>query len=177
MIDLDQHLSAIGAGDPDAFARWVAGAEMPLRQAMRQFAAACDTEAVLQETLLRVWQLAPRVTPDGRGNSLLRFAHRVAKNLCLDETRRLRNPLPQVDEIDLQPEPPDPILRRAIIECREKLPKKPAQALQARLAAEGAEPDTTLARRLNMSLDAFLQNFTRARKLLADCLKKKQVAL
>ena len=177
MIDLDQYLPAIGAGDPDAFARWVAGAELPLRQALRQFAAACDTEAVVQETLLRVWQLAPRVTPDGRGNSLLRFAHRVAKNLCLDEARRLRHQLPTVDEVELSPEPPDPILRRAIAECREKLPRKPAQALQARIAAEGGEPDVALARQLNMSVDAFLQNFTRARKLLADCLRKKQVAI
>jgi RNA polymerase sigma-70 factor (ECF subfamily) len=177
VTDLDVHLAAIGAGDPGAFGRWVAGAEAPLRQAMRQFAASCDTEAVLQETLLRVWQLAPRVTPDGRGNSLLRFAHRVAKNLCLDEARRLRNPLPEIDEAELSPEPPDPILRRAIAECREKLPKKPAQALSARIAAEGAEPDAKLAQRLNMSLDAFLQNFTRARKLLAECLRKKQVAI
>jgi len=78
VTDLDVHLPAIGAGDPEAFARWVAGAELPLRQALRSFAAACDTEAALQETLLRVWQLAPKVAPDGRGNSLLRFAHRNA---------------------------------------------------------------------------------------------------
>ena len=177
MIDLDIHLPAIGAGDSAAFGRWVAGAELPLRQSLRSFAAACDTEAVLQETLLRVWQLAPKVTPDGRGNSLLRFAHRIARNLCLDEARRLRSePLPEEGPpVELQPELPDPMLRRAIEECRGKLPKKPAQALAARIAAEGAEPDATLARRLGMSLDAFWQNFTRARKLLQECLAKKKV--
>jgi RNA polymerase sigma-70 factor (ECF subfamily) len=173
VTDLDEYLTAIGAGDPEAFARWVAGAEMPLRESLRSFAAVCDTEAALQETLLRVWQLAPTVVPDGRGNSLLRFAHRIARNLCLDEARRKRSE-PAPDE-EIVPELPDPILRRAIEECRKKLPGKPAQALTARIAAEGAEPDAALARRLGMSLNAFLQNFTRARKLLSDCLRKKQV--
>jgi RNA polymerase sigma-70 factor (ECF subfamily) len=173
VIDLDAHLPAIGAGDSAAFARWVAGAEMPLRESLRSFAASCDTESVLQETLLRVWQLAQKVTPDGRGNSLLRFAHRIARNLCLDEARRLKNPLPSPDDGEIAPEPPDPYLRQAIDECRKKLPRKPAQALSARLGA--IEPDAALARGLGMSLNTFLQNFTRARKLLQDCLTKKQV--
>jgi DNA-directed RNA polymerase specialized sigma24 family protein len=176
-VDLDVHLPAIGAGDPVAFGHWLAGAELPLRAALRPFAAACDTEAALQEALLRVWQLAPKVTPDGRGNSLLRFAYRVLKNLCLDEARRLRGE--PLDESllpdELSPALPDPLLRRAIEECRGKLPHKPALALTARLGAD--EPDATLARRLGMTLNTFLQNFTRARKLLADCLGKKQVTV
>jgi RNA polymerase sigma-70 factor (ECF subfamily) len=57
--------------------------------------------------------------------------------------------------------------------CREKLPGKPARALEARLAA--VEPDALLARRLGMTLNTFLQNFTRARRLLADCLRKHRV--
>ena len=102
-----------------------------------------------------------------------------ARNLCLDEARRPRGeplgePLGENDE-GLSPALPDPILRRAIEECRGKLPRKPAQALAARIAAEGAEPDASLARRLGMSLNAVLQNFTRARKLLAECLARKQV--
>jgi RNA polymerase sigma-70 factor (ECF subfamily) len=176
-VDLDVHLPAIGAGDPVAFGRWLAGAEMPLRESLRPFAAACDTEAALQEALLRVWQLAPKVTADGRGNSLLRFAYRILKNLCLDEARRLRGE--PLDESllpdDVSPAPPDPLLRRAIEECRGKLPHKPSQVLTARM--DGGEPDATLAKRLGMTLNTFLQNFTRARKLLADCLKKRQVAL
>jgi RNA polymerase sigma-70 factor (ECF subfamily) len=100
----------------------------------------------------------------------------VAKNLCLDEARRLRSdPMPSEDVAILTPEPPDPILRRAIEECRKKLPGKPAQALDARIAAAGGEPDATLAAQLGMTLNTFLQNFTRARKLLHDCLARKQV--
>jgi RNA polymerase sigma-70 factor (ECF subfamily) len=54
VLDLDRHLPAIAAGDPDAFAPWVAGAEPALRDSLRPFAARVDTEAVLQEALLRV---------------------------------------------------------------------------------------------------------------------------
>lgn len=182
MTDLDLHLPAIGAGDATAFARWLAGAEEPLRLALRPFAAACDTEAMLQEALLRVWQLAPRVVPDGQGNSLLRFARRIARNLCVDQARRRRTtPLDArlLDETPADPPaaPPDPLLRRAIAECREKLPGKPARALAERIAAEGGEPDAAIARRLGMTLNTFLQNFTRARKLLAECLGRKKVVL
>jgi len=73
-LDLDAHLAAIATGDADAFGRWVAGAEAPLRGALRSFAARVDTEAILQEALLRVWQVAPRVALDGKPNALLRFA-------------------------------------------------------------------------------------------------------
>jgi RNA polymerase sigma-70 factor (ECF subfamily) len=45
------------------------------------------------------------------------------------------------------------------------------------MSSQGAEPDARLAERLHMSLNAFLQNFTRARKLLAECLEKRGVVL
>jgi RNA polymerase sigma-70 factor (ECF subfamily) len=178
-VDLDQEWPGIRAGDPDAFARWLAGAESPLRASLRSFAAAVDTEAVLQEGLLRVWQLAPSFTPDGRPNSLLRYAHRIVRHLAISETRRLRTTFDQaaLDAAadDPRPSTPDPLLRRALVDCREKLPRKPALALDARVAAAGGEPDARLAERLGMTLNTFLQNFTRARKLLADCLRKRGV--
>jgi RNA polymerase sigma-70 factor (ECF subfamily) len=90
MLDLDLYLAAIGAGDPEAFARWVAGAEPSLRATLRPMAAHVDAEAVLQEALLRVWQVAPRCQPDGRPNSLLRLGARIARNLAIDELRHNR---------------------------------------------------------------------------------------
>ena len=90
MVDLDHELVAIGAGDPDAFARWVAGAEASLRGTLRPLAARVDGEALLQEALLRVWQVAPRCLPDGRPNALLRLGARIARNLAIDELRRAR---------------------------------------------------------------------------------------
>ena len=179
MADLDTHLVAIGAGDRRAFAAWVAGAEMSLRASLRRYAALVDAEAVLQETLLRVWHLASRVQPDGAPNALLRLAVRIARNLATDEVRRRGRPLP----VDLYDEPAfaepvvDPWLRRLIVECRETLGHKPALALDARIGSAGAEPDAVLAARLHMRLNTFLQNVARARRQLADCLRRKGVAV
>lgn len=181
MIDLDVHLVAIRAGDDHAFGRFVAGAERAVRESLRPLAAHVDCEAVVQECFLRVWQLAPRIEPDGRPNAVLRWAVRVAKNLAIDELRRARAKGVDPEALERLPEmepsaPPDPMLRRAIAECRDKLPPKPAQALAARIESGGAEPDETLAARLSMRTNTFLQNFGRARKLLAECLESKGVA-
>ena len=182
MIDLDVHLDAIRLGDVAAFGRFVAGAERGVRESLRSFAAQVDCEAVVQETFLRAWQLAPRLEADGRPNTLLRFAVRVARNLAISEARRARAKGVDPATLDEVPEispsaPPDPILRRAIEECRDKLPQRPSQALAARIETGGAEPDEALAARLGMRTNTFLQNFSRARKLLGECLESKGVAL
>ena len=183
MSDLDTHLPYIVAGDPDAFARWVAGAEFRVRASLTSVSGSVDVESVVQETLLRVWQVAPRVEPDGRPNCLLRLAVRIARNLAVSDLRR-RRVRPEVvarleaktvdDSVD--PAPPDPMLRQAIADCREKLPGKPATALDARLHGPGT-PDKTLATQVGMKLNTFLQNVSRARKLLAQCLQRRGVDL
>lgn len=186
MTDLDVHLPAICAGDPEAFALWLSGAERPVRVSLRGFAPHVDTEAVLQEALLRAWQVAPRFRPDGGANALLRFTLRAAQNLALSEARRLRPSL-LPDEALLRAadalgegltvsEGPDPLLRAAILRCQEKLPPKPAQALHARLVGAG-RPDAQLAEGLGLRTNTFLQNVTRARALLAACLEKAGVLL
>ena len=186
MIDLDVHLALLAAGDADAFGRWLSGAEPRLRGSLRSYAARLDTEALVQEVLLRVWQVAPRHLPDGRPNSLLRLAIRIARNLAVDEIRRARSEpmdddgmeraLAAAEAGDFRGDP-DPFLRQVIVDCHEKLPGKPAEALAQRLASGGGEPDEVLAERLGMRLNTFLQNFTRARKLLAECLEKNHVDL
>ena len=186
MLDLDHELAAIGAGDPDAFARWVAGAEASLRGTLRPLATRLDGEALLQEALLRVWQVAPRCVPDGKPNALLRLGARIVRNLALDELRRARTTSfgpaeldglerALADQVTHEPLAPDPLLRRAIVDCRAALPAQPAAALQARLDSAGGAPDLELATRVNMKLNTFLQNVGRARKLLADCLRKRGV--
>jgi len=176
-MDLDVHLPAILAGDTTAFARWLAGAEPSVRDSLRSFAAVIDVEAVLQEALLRVWQVAPRFEPDGRPNGLLRFGVRIARNLAISEVRRMRATLsdPSTLEVAVEPTPPDPLLRAAITDCRDKLPPKPREALDARLTSAGAYDDDALATELGMRLNTFLQNITRARQLLADCLRKRGI--
>jgi DNA-directed RNA polymerase specialized sigma24 family protein len=189
-VELDSELDGIVAGDPDAFGRWVAGAEPPLRASLRPLAARVDCEAVLQEALLRVWQVAPRCRRDGRGNALLRMALVIARNLGIDELRRARVAPTEAGALEaalalaatsmLQAgaagaPPSDPLLRRAIAECRRALPGKPAAALDARIESAGGDADAVLAERLRMKLNTFLQNVTRARKLLAACLKKRGI--
>ncbi len=184
MTDLDHELTRIAAGDPDAFARWVAGAEHRVRASLTSVADAVDVEAVVQETLLRIWQVAPRIELDGRPNATLRLAIRIARNLAVSELRRRRvRPdavavLQRDEEVGEHVEPvqPDPMLRELIAQCREALPGKPSLALAARLSGV-AKPDRTLATELGMKLNTFLQNVTRARKLLADCLGKRGVDL
>ena len=176
----DEQLAAIIAGDAAAFARWLAGNEDRLRASLRSFAERIDVEAVLQEALVRVWQVAPRFVPDGEPHGLLRLAIRIARNLAVSmlrqrrlepvEIERLERLAIETDSFAAAPDRfGDPLLRGAIQECRDRLPEKPALALTARLESEGAEPDARVAERLRMRANTFLQNVVRARRFLADC--------
>ena len=180
-LDLDLHLAAIVAGDARAFGSWLAGSESIVRDTLRSFATGVDVEAVLQEALLRVWQVAPRFVPDGRGNGLLRLAIRIARNLAVSEVRRTRAEPADDDDLEAmiaaaeQPRAAsDPMLRTAILDCRDKLPARPRLALDTRLASAGQD-DLDLATSIGMRLNTFLQNFTRARQLLADCLGRRGI--
>lgn len=178
-------LASIIAGDPDAFGQWIAGVEPSLRRTLKPFAALVDTEAVLQEALLRVWQVAPRFVPDGKPNALLRFAVTTTRNAAVSELRRSAPSKEQLDALEhelaaqaeVEPAIADPFLREAIAQCRKKLPAQPAAALQQRLESGGVDDDSVLALRLGMKVNTFLQNYSRARKLLAECLKKRGVEL
>jgi DNA-directed RNA polymerase specialized sigma24 family protein len=104
----------------------------------------------------------------------LRLAIRIARNLAVSELRRNRFEPTNVGAIErasrvLEEDPApdrnsDPLLRRVIEACRARLPRKPALALDARLASGGLEPDEVLATRLGMRRNTFLQNITRARR-------------
>ena len=180
-MDLDAFLPAILLGDTRAFAQWMARAEGPLRDSLRSFVTVIDVESILQESLLRVWQVAPRFVADGRPNGLLRLGLRIARNLAISEVRRTRaRAMPEEDieralaiaEEGRTSDGPDPLLRAVLAKCHERLPEKPRQALDARMTAEGGRGDDELAQIIGMRLNTFLQNFTRARKMLAECLKK-----
>ncbi|HET8948099.1 MAG TPA: sigma factor [Candidatus Polarisedimenticolia bacterium] len=183
MIDLDGYLPGIARRHEGAFAGWLAGAEGPLRRSLRRFAAAVDTESVVQESLLRIWQVAHRCEPDGKPNSLLRLAVRIARNLAVDEIRRRGGALPagspddpsdDGDPVDPAP-PPDPLLRKRIRSCLESLAGPPRRALLLRIASAGGTPDRALAEQARMRLNTFLQNVSRARRQLARCLERKGV--
>lgn len=173
MSDLDIHLAAIRRGEQHAFAAWMVGAEPVLRASLRGFATQVDVEVVVQEALIRAWQYAQRVEEDGGGNSLLRYARRVARNLAIDETRRWSREQRREEppEEVTTPEPPDPAMRRWIRTCLDALPARPQAAMRARLEASGRRHDRELAATVEMSLNTFLKNVGRARTLLQTCLK------
>ena len=183
-MDADVYLAHIAQGDADAFAAWLSSTEHEVRVSLRAFAATVDTEAVLQEALLRVWQAAPRVVPDGRPNALLRFAVRTARNTAISELRRrrMRALEPEAFEraadaasLDAVNEAPDVLLREATRECVERLPPKPREAMVARLQGSGVVPDERLAEGLSMRKNTFLQNVTRAKRALLACLREKGI--
>ena len=136
--DLDTHLPLIAAGDAEAFARWMAGgAEARIRLSLSSFARSVDVEAVVQEALLRTWQVAPKFTPDGAPTGLVRLSIRIARNAAVSELRKLSTRATAADnaalESDPAPLPPDPLLRETIGDCVEKLPGKPRSAFEARI--------------------------------------------
>ena len=183
MTLVDADFAEVCTGDSVAFARWMGRVERPIRLSLRPFARAVDVEAVVQETLARMWMFAT-----DRGSALtgedasLRYAIGMARNLARNEARRMRR------EVHLPPErlpepvvgpdpPPDPGLARAIAECMKKVARRPLEALQLRLRLGHARSDRELAEMVGMSMNAFLQNIVRARKHLAGCLEGKGVPL
>lgn len=175
MDDTDHELELIKHGDTAAFGRWMSLVEPTLRLSLRSFATTVDVEAVLQESLLRTWNVAPRVERDGKPNALFRMALRIARNFAISERRRRTATAMDHESLaafaDETPVFADPMLLERVRECHAKLPSKPRQALTARLESQGSEADELLAARLSMRLNTFLQNFTRARKLLLECLR------
>lgn len=185
MNDLDRYLVRIAMGDEDAFAAWLAGAEWPLRRSLRRFAAAVDTESVVQEALLRIWQVALHCKRDGRPNSLLRLAVRIARNLAVDEVRRRGGAVPAGSPDDARDDsdpidpavPPDPLLRKRIQDCLERLTGPPRHALLLRIRNAGHSSDRALADQARMRLNTFLQNVSRARRQVARCLERNGVSV
>lgn len=179
---VDAYLPAIASGDPDAFASWVAVAEPRIRGSLKSFARSVDTEAVMQECLLRVWQVAPRFEPDGKPDGLIRLGVRIARNLALTEVRRRRPGsitaamLAEMEVDETVAAEPDPELRSIIRRCLEKLPMKPRLAIDARMAMAGL-PDEALAKSVRMKPNTFLQNIRRARITLAECLEQNGIQL
>lgn len=187
-MDSQQSLSPIEAawartraGEPDGFARWVHLCELPLRRSLRSFAAAVDVEAVLQEGLLRMWRLAPRLDLRGQ-NASLRFALRLVRNLANAEARRLGtvrevdpDSLGSFDEGAVEPEcVPDDALRRAIHKCFGKLPQRLREAMEARVRGCA---DREAACALGVKINTFRQRLVRARRHLADCLRAAGIRL
>jgi DNA-directed RNA polymerase specialized sigma24 family protein len=171
-------------GDRGAFAQWMGMVEIPLRHSLHRFARAVDVEAVVQETLLRMWFLAldPQRGLEG-SHASLKYAFAVGRIVALEEMRRYRQDrfveldvLENLPEGRINPDPPDPALARKLQDCMERLPRRPREALWARVH-DGRLPDRQLAAALRMKANTFFQNIVRARRLLRECLERRGVRL
>lgn len=171
----DALMEAIANRDAAAFAQWLAGSEPKIRRGLASFAHLVDTEAVVQEAMLRAWQLAPRLRSDGRGDSLLRFCHTVARRMAIDETRRRQCPVPSTDEPTQEVPVKDPFFERALRKCHEELRGQPRAALDASLRPHGPLREAEVAQAVGMKTNTFLQNLSRARKQLLECLRRSGV--
>ena len=184
MTEVDRAFQRTQRGDHEGFSDWVRLVEIPLRRSLRSFARGVDVEAVVQEGLLRMWVLAPRLSLKG-ANASLRYAVVMTRRLAQQEAKRLGttesidpNELERDSDLSIEPDrPADPGLRRAILDCIERLPAQPKKALGARLENDGSESDPAIAVRLRMKLNTFLQNIVRARRHLARCLESRGVSL
>ena len=183
MTEVDRLFAGARAGDVKSFERWMGSVELPVRLSLRRFARAVDAEAIVQETLLRMWILARDPEREMVGeNASLRFALGVARNLARAEVRKTAHqvtlPPEDLPEIPVAPDPPSSLaLRRKILDCIEKLARKPRAALTARLEMGGLVPDNRIAAVLEMTRNTFLQNITRARKQVMTCLERQGVSL
>jgi DNA-directed RNA polymerase specialized sigma24 family protein len=188
VADLDEWLERIAERDVEAFGEWMRGAEPRIRASLRSFAAGVDVEAIVQDTLLRVWQVAPRFVADGRPNGLLRLGIRIGRNLAVSELRRRRHETMDIEALEraaaasglaaVEPGPaPDPLLHQRIEDCVGRLPRQPGRALARRLSSAGSQADAALADGLGMRVNTFLQNIARARKLVAECLERHGIDL
>jgi hypothetical protein len=79
IADLDVHLPGVRAGDGQAFAAWLVGAEPSLRRGLRSFARQVDVEAVLQEALLEPFAN----DPTGQYRGTFRVSQEVAEEFSL----------------------------------------------------------------------------------------------
>lgn len=176
----DMMFEEVRNGSREAFASWLRLVERPLRDSLRGFARQVDTEAVLQEGMMRMWVIAPTLELSGPDASV-RYARRMLRNLAISWVRKHRREV-QGEVPDL-PDPsgtdpvPDMVLRKAVETCLSLLKARPRNAIMERLRDQGASHDRDLAERAGMTLNTFLQNVVRARRFLRDCLRSNGVSL
>jgi DNA-directed RNA polymerase specialized sigma24 family protein len=162
-----------------AFGDWMGRVERPIRLSLFRFARSVEPEAVLQETLMRMWLLAQEARELTGPGASLRFAIGMARNIARSEARRRGREVPLPADDDLEPTPPeppaDPGLARAIRDCLGRLTGQAAKAIRARIEDGHRLSDRALAQLLGMTTNTLLQNIVRARRKIADCLEGKGI--
>jgi RNA polymerase sigma-70 factor (ECF subfamily) len=136
MASDEELMSAVAAGDLDAFGEIVVRYQAPMyRAALRFLGRGEDAQDVAQEAFLRLWSAAPRYVPTA---ALKTFLYRIVINLCLDRKRRRKHePLEGFPELTAPAlSPMDQMIRldreRAIHEALDELPDRQRMAVVLR---------------------------------------------
>ncbi|WP_333833245.1 sigma-70 family RNA polymerase sigma factor [Rubrimonas sp.] len=169
-------MRACAAGDPAAAQTVIAEtAPRVLTLCVRLLGDAAEAEDATQETLLRLWRVAPQWR-EGEAR-IATWAHRVAGNLCVDRLRaRRRRAGPALDEA---PDPPDPApsaLERlgaaqraqALEAALADLPERQRTAIALRHLEGWGNPEIAAA--LETSVEAVESLLARGRRTLARAL-------
>jgi RNA polymerase sigma-70 factor (ECF subfamily) len=173
------------SGDARA-AQDLAGALAPrlFAQAFRMLGDRAEAEDVAQDTLLRLWRMAPRWDEDGSA-SVAGWCHAVARNLCIDRMRRrggARATLP-LDDVTA-PEDPKPgaeaqmqtaARARALHAALRDLPDRQRHAVVLRHMEGLANPD--IAERIGGSVEAVESLIARGKRALAKALAGRRAEL
>lgn len=172
--DDDALMARVAARDADAF-RALASlhAARPHRIGWRMLGDAAEAEDVAQESMLKLWEFAPKWQAGGPG--VAAWLNRVATNLCLDRLRRRRfssdEEVPErIDETPLADAQMDEAAIRArTIAAVHALPDRQRAAIVLTYYEECS--NLAAANALEMNIKAFESLLLRARQALKVALK------
>ena len=171
-------LTAYANGDPLA-ARDLSALVLPgvLALARRMLHDEAEAEDVAQETMLRLWKMAPDWDPTRA--RVTTWTYRVAANLCTDRLRRAGRWVAEDQAPEQADETPGAEARlqnedraRALHAAMNKLPDRQRLALQLRHFEELGNPQ--IAEVLDTSVEAVESLLGRARRALAAALGPRQ---
>jgi RNA polymerase sigma-70 factor (ECF subfamily) len=181
----DAALLALYAGGDQAAARMLTARHAPrvFALARRMLADVPEAEDVTQETMLRLWKIAPDWQADRA--TLSTWLYRVASNLCIDRLRRRGRPgrvlagnaLPEIP--DETPGPERRLLARdqaaALAQALDTLPDRQRLAIVLRHFEDRSNPE--IAAILDASVEAVESLLARARRDLAARLAPRKAEL
>jgi RNA polymerase sigma-70 factor (ECF subfamily) len=177
----DDLLAAYAAGDASA-ATPLAKRHAPriLAVATRMLADRIEAEDVTQDTLLRLWRIAPDWQP-GRAQ-VSTWCYRVAANLCTDRLRKRARTQPLDETFDAPGATPSVVhnihqaqRQTALEEALQQLPERQRLAVILRHIQDLSNPE--IAQTMEISVEAVESLTARGRAMLTKLLSPKKEAL
>lgn len=171
----------VGHGDPQA-ARALAGRLAPrlFRHVSRMTGDAAEAEDIVQETLLRLWRMAPEWRQEGAQVST--WAFRVAINLATDRLRARRPQVPLDSVAEPVADLTDAVRRMtdaerlaALDRAMARLPERQRIAVSLRHIEEMSNPE--IAEIMDITVEAVESLTARGKRALAEALKGQKDAL